>query len=184
LKSSIKRAVDTLLSGGVIAYPTEGVFGLGCLPTDELAIRRLLKIKQRDPGMGFILLAASPAQLEAWVAADDLARLPPPKAAQPTTWIAQAGPLVTPLISGKHDGVAVRITTNPTAALLCNAARSPLTSTSANLSGKQVVRNKWQLRLTFGALVDYIVPGECGPASGPSEIRRLATGEVLRAGIA
>jgi L-threonylcarbamoyladenylate synthase len=88
------------------------------------------------------------------------------------------------LISGKHDGVAVRITTNPTAALLCNAARSPLTSTSANLSGKQVVRNKWQLRLTFGALVDYIVPGECGPASGPSEIRRLATGEVLRAGIA
>ena len=85
------------------------------------------------------------------------------------------------LVRGRHAGLAVRLTTNPTAAALCDAAGSPLVSTSANLSGQAVARNEYVLRRTFADLVDYIVPGRCGPATGPSEIRDLATGTVIRA---
>ncbi|HNP36175.1 MAG TPA: L-threonylcarbamoyladenylate synthase [Woeseiaceae bacterium] len=180
----IKRAVDTLLNDGVIAYPTEGVFGLGCLPDNEHAIRRLLDIKQRDAKLGLILIAANTRHLQGWVADDDLARLPPPDVSLPISWVVSAGDRVTPLISGKHRGVAVRITSNPVAREICTALQSPLTSTSANLSGKAVVRNKWMLHRTFGTLVDYIVPGDCGPASGPSEIRDLGSGRVIRPRIA
>ena len=177
----IHRAAEVLLRGGVIAYPTEGVFGLGCLPDDESALLRLLGIKHRDANKGLILLAAERKQLCGWVQDDDLQRIPDPDATQPITWIVAPGPRVGPLVQGEHDGVAVRLTTNPTAAAICRAADSPLTSTSANLSGRPVVRNRFQLQRQFGRLVDCIAPGDCGPSSGPSEIRVLATGLVLRA---
>ena len=65
---SINRAADVLLGGGIIAYPTEGVFGLGCMPDDLQAITRLIEIKQRDPAKGLILIAAKLDQLKDWVA--------------------------------------------------------------------------------------------------------------------
>ena len=75
---SVSLAADVLLRGGVIAYPTEGVFGLGCLPDDPLAIQRLLDIKQRDAAKGLILIAANPGQLEGWIGLPDGAALPDP----------------------------------------------------------------------------------------------------------
>jgi len=182
MKPSIKRAADVLLGGGVIAYPTEGVFGLGCLPDDSEAVLRLLDIKQRDPAKGLILIAAEPSQFEGWIAAEDLAKLPAAEPANPVTWISRPGPKVTPVISGIHTGLAVRLAGNATAIAICNAVELPLTSTSANLAGHPVVRNKIALRRTFGGLVDYIVPGDCGPSAGPSEIRNLENGQVLRPG--
>ena len=180
MKLSVNRAADVLLGGGVIAYPTEGVFGLGCMPDDLQAVERLLRIKQRDPAKGLILIAASSEQLTGWVREDDLERLPEPDPAHPITWIAAPGALVSPLVRGGHDGIAVRLTTNPTAAALCDAVDSPITSTSANLSGRPVARNRLLLRRDFDGLVDYLVPGDCGPSSGPSEIRVLASGQTLR----
>lgn len=182
MKPSINRAADVLLGGGVIAYPTEGVFGLGCLPDDEQALLRLLDIKQRDPAKGLILIAASAEQFSGWVADEDLARLPEPDPACPVTWIATPGPRTGPLLSGTHPGIAVRITTHPIAAEICAQVDSPITSTSANLSNQPVVRNRITLIRTFGALVDYVVPGDCGQAAGASEIRRLEDGAVLRPG--
>ncbi|MDX1509356.1 MAG: L-threonylcarbamoyladenylate synthase [Woeseiaceae bacterium] len=179
---SLQRAADVLLGGGVIAYPTEGVFGLGCMPDDEQALARLLRIKQRDPSKGLILVADLPQRFEGWVDDAELKQLPAVDPQQPVTWIAAGGPRAHPLVTGDNDGIAVRVTSNPVAAALCSAVESPITSTSANLSGRPVVRNKFALRRTFGALVDYIVPGDCGPASGPSEIRRLKDGAVLRPG--
>ncbi len=98
----------------------------------------------------------------------------------PTTWIAPAKGHVSPLVRGRHSGIAVRLTTNATAAALCDVVDSPIISTSANLAGQPVARNQYVLRRRFGACVDYIVPGACGPASGPSQIRDLATGKILR----
>lgn len=180
----IRLAADALLAGGVIAYPTEGVYGLGCLPDEPAAVLRLLAIKKRDVAKGLILLAAEPAQLKGWIADADLERLPPRNAAAPVTWITTPGPRANVLITGAHDGIAVRLAGNPVARALCVAARSPLTSTSANLSGRPVAANAWLLRRQFSNLVDFIVPGACGPAHGPSEIRVLATGQTLRAGSA
>jgi len=176
------RAADVLLGGGVIAYPTEGVFGLGCLPDDIAAVERLLDIKQRSASKGLILIAATPAQLCDWIDSDHLDRLPAADPQCPVTWIVRPSGLVPAIVTGGHTGLAVRITTNPVAAAICNAVEMPVTSTSANIAGQRVVRNAHVLHRKFGHLVDYIVPGACGPASGPSEIRDLESGAILRRG--
>ena len=175
----IAQAADVLLRGGVIAYPTEGVFGLGCLPDDEAAVERVVDIKQRDASKGLILIAANEAQFDGWL---DLAgkSLPPPAPTSPITCIVPPGPRVSPLLQGQHATIAVRLTTNPVAKALCEAVDSPLVSTSANLSGKPTARNRFVLRRQFADVVDFVVPGDCGPASGPSEIRDFVSGKVLR----
>lgn len=176
------NAAEILRGGGVIAYPTEGVFGLGCLPGDNAAVTRLLHIKKRDAAKGLILLAANASQLDAWIDLPNDATLPEPDLDHPVTWIVPAGARVTPIVRGDNDGIAVRITTNPIARSVCAAVESAIVSTSANLSGLPVAEDQASLRRQFGGLVDYIVPGDCGPSSGPSEIRILETGEVLRPG--
>ena len=180
MRMSITRAADTLLHGGVIAYPTEGVFGLGCLPSNAQALDQLLMIKRRDPAKGLILLASSAAQLDAWIALPDGLQIPDPDSEHPVTWIAPAHCSVLSLVRGGHAGIAVRITTNQTAAAICDAVGSPITSTSANITGLPIARNRIVLHRKFGGLVDYIVPGDCGPAEGPSEICDLITGLTLR----
>lgn len=179
MRLAIAKAADTLLAGGVIAYPTEGVFGLGCMPDDSAAVLSVLALKRRDPAKGLILIAANRQQLDGWIAIDP-GKIPDPDPDNPTTWIAPATDQVSPLVRGRNEGLAVRLTTNATAAAICNAVDAPIVSTSANLAGQPVARNRYVLRRRFNSCVDYIVPGDCGPTSGPSEIRDLATGNVLR----
>lgn len=167
-------------SGGVIAYPTEGVFGLGCLPGNSDAVRRVLEIKQRDASKGLILIAATPEHFDGWIDDSGGLSIPAVDASRPITWIVPAGPKASALIRGEHSGIAVRITSNPVAKAISAAVDGPLVSTSANLSGEDVAGDQAELRRQFGTLVDYVVPGDCGPARGPSEIRMLSTGEVLR----
>lgn len=174
------KAADILLGGGVIAYPTEGVFGLGCLPTDTGAVARILDIKQRDPSKGLILIAANAAQLNDWIELPDGIVLPEPDPFSPTTWIVPASDKVPAIVRGDNSGLAVRITTNPVAQAICLTANSPIVSTSANLSGQDVAPDELSLQQQFDDLVDYVVPGACGPASGPSEIRDLLSARVLR----
>ena len=179
MQRSILRAADALLGGGVIAYPTEGVYGLGCMPDDDEALTRLLAIKRRDPRKGLILIASRKAQLQDWVAVDP-ARIPDPDPSCPTTWIVPAAVRVSPLVTGDHTGLAIRLTTHPIAAAICDAVDSPIVSTSANLAGEAVARNRYVLRRKFGACVDYVMPGDCGPSASASEIRDLASGKVIR----
>ena len=179
---SVKRAADMLLGGGIITYPTEGVFGLGCLPDDADTVLRLLELKRRSPAKGLILIAASRHQLHDWIMPAAVEALPRPDPAHAVTWIVAPTARVSPLVTGSHDGVAVRITTHPIAADLCKAVASPIVSTSANVAGRPTARTRFVLRRQFGDLVDYIVPGDCGPATGASEIRELRTGRIIRAG--
>jgi L-threonylcarbamoyladenylate synthase len=176
------RAADVLLGGGVIAYPTEGVFGLGCLPDDLDAVERILEIKERIASKGLILIAANVSQFDDWIDESQLAQIPQPDPKQPVTWIVRPTEIVPATITGDHSGLAVRITTNPVAAAICDAVDMPIVSTSANKAGQRVARNAFILRRQFGHLVDYVVPGACGPASGPSEIRVLGSKKVLRQG--
>jgi L-threonylcarbamoyladenylate synthase len=176
----LKHAAEVLFSGGVIVYPTEGVYGLGCLPDEEAAVERVLRLKQRAPGKGLILIAAAAEQLDGWADLPAGRSLPEPEPAYPITWIVPPGPFVHPLLRGDNDGIAVRLTTNPIARSLCNAVDSPLVSTSANLTGRPTARNRYVLRRQFMQRVDYVIPGDCGPVEGPSEIREFLTGKVLR----
>ena len=178
LSFPIHKAGRILKSGGVVAYPTEGVFGIGCLPDNVHAIERVLTIKQRDPSQGLILIAANAGQLDHWIADD--CQLPA-NDETPITWIVPASAAVPPWIKGRHPGLAVRIISHPVAAALCIAAGSALVSTSANTSGREPAASIHVLRRQFSTLVDYIVPGQCGPSIGPSEIRDLSSGKTLRA---
>ena len=177
---AVTHAADVLLRGGVVAYPTEGLFGLCCIPDDPIAVQRVVDIKQRDAAKGLILIAANAGQLDDWVALPDGTTLPDPDPQHPITWIVPPGPRVTELLRGEHPTIAVRITTNPIAKSLCESVDSPVVSTSANLTGKPTARNGFVLRRQFAGVVDYIVPGDCGPVSGPSEIRDFVTGTILR----
>lgn len=175
----ISRASDVLLGGGVITCPTEGVFGLSCMPDNAAALRRLLEIKQRDPVKGLILIAASKHQLRDWIAIPPES-IPDPLPNQAITWIVPAAEGVSELVRGQHSSIAVRITNNPTARSVCEAVRSPLVSTSANLAGEPTISDSEALHRTFAGSVDYVLPGECGPTSGPSQIIDLKSGKKLR----
>jgi L-threonylcarbamoyladenylate synthase len=177
---AVQHAAETVLRGGVIAYPTEGVFGLGCLPDDQAALQRIVQLKRRDASKGLILIAARAAQFDGWIDMPAGKSLPAPDPTHPTTWIVPPGPMASDLLCGEHATLAVRITTNPVARALCEAIDAPLVSTSANLTGKPTARNRYVLQRQFGDIVDYVVPGDCGPASGPSEIRDFISGDVLR----
>ena len=176
----IQTAARILLNDGVVAYPTEGAFGLGCLPGSPGAVARILSMKKRDPGMGLVLIAATLRQLDPWIDRDSIERPLESSAERPVTWIVPASADLPYWISGDHSGVAVRLVAHPIAAALCEATDSALVSTSANRSGQPPARNQHVLRRHFGDLVDFVVPGALGPARGPSEIRRYDTGKTLR----
>lgn len=168
-------------AGGVVAYPTEGVFGLGCMPDDADAVIRVLTIKQRSPAAGLILIASDIAQLAGWIELPDKFTTLASSLSNPVTWVVPAAAGVPYWILGRHVKLAVRITRHPVAAALCEAVDSPLVSTSANVAGHPPACNVFVVRRTLGHLVDCIVPGSCGPSRGPSEIRDLETGKILRA---
>ena len=178
--TAIQQAAKVLIDGGVVAYPTEGVFGLGCMPHNRDAVSRILHIKRRPIEKGLILVASTPEQLRGWISPEYIITFPEPDPGAPITWIVKAGDKCTPAITGSNDGVAVRLTTHDTAQALCNAVTSALVSTSANLSGEPAVANQEDLSDALLEQVDFVVPGACGPAAGPSEIRRLHDGSVLR----
>ncbi|MCB1845349.1 MAG: Sua5/YciO/YrdC/YwlC family protein [Halioglobus sp.] len=165
----------------MIAHPTEGVFGLNCRPDDAAAVLRVLEIKDRDPLQGLLLIGASLDQFDGWI---DLPPNTPDlrgSAERPVTWIVPATEAVPLWIRGRHDSVAIRIVSHTIAAGLCRNAGMPLVSTSANISGRTPARTAYVLRNQFRELVDFIVPGRCGPARGPSEIRDLSSGQIVRA---
>lgn len=177
-----RRFRHVLLAGGVLAYPTEGVYGLGCRPTDPLAVARILAIKRRPPHKGLILVASEPEQIESFLAPVDAAIAAPALNTWPgpTTWLWPARHWVPYWLCGDHPTLAVRVSSHPVVRALCDALGGPLVSTSANRSGQPPARTRHVLRRRFGCDVDAIVPGECGGLGGPSEIRDLLTGELIR----
>src|SRR5688572_25705866 len=136
---TLENAARAIRDGGVIAYPTEAVWGLGCDPFDEAAVARLLAIKQRDVAKGLILVAGERAQFDDLL---DWSTLPAERLAAveaswpgPNTWIVPATARVPRWITGAHHGVAVRVSAHPLVAALCGKLGGPLVSTSANRAG-------------------------------------------------
>jgi len=176
----LRHAADVIRSGGVIAYPTEAVFGLGCDPGCQTAINRILDLKQRGEQSGLILIADSGAQLSDWITPTSAERERLNATHGVITWIVTASPLAPAWITGGRSTVAVRITRHPVAAALCHAARTAIVSTSANRHGHPPARTTLSVRCKFGGQIDYIMPGNTGPLLNPSEIRDARSGAVLR----
>ncbi|NIK10550.1 L-threonylcarbamoyladenylate synthase [Xanthomonas arboricola] len=181
---SLDSAVATLTRGGVIAYPTEAVWGLGCDPRQQAAVLRLLEIKRRPVDKGVIVVAASVGVLHAWVDMDALAAARRQEVLAswpgPHTWILPITAQAPRWVTGTHDGLAVRISAHPLVAALCAAWGGPLVSTSANLAGEPPARSRQALDPALLASIDGVVDGEVGALAQPTRIRDARSGQILR----
>jgi len=170
-----------LARGGLIAYPTEYCYGLGCDPRNRRAVRRLLKLKGRPQRKGLILIAGKFTQLASYLQPltqpqQDILRR---DGAQAITYLMPARASCPRWLRGKHDTLAVRVTAHPQAAALCNALNMALVSTSANRSGHQPARTYKQCQRLFGHQV-RVLPGRVGKRKMPSTIRAWASGKIIR----
>jgi L-threonylcarbamoyladenylate synthase len=178
----INRAIAALTRGGVIAYPTEAVWGLGCNPWDELAVGRLLSLKNRPVGKGLILVASCETQLSGLLtelSAAQRARLSLSWPG-PNTWLLPHQGRVPTWIHGDHETVAVRVSGHPLVRSLCEAWGGPLVSSSANRAGAIAAQSQFQVRRYFSDELDYILAGALGGEAGPSQIRDLLSDQIIR----
>lgn len=178
----ISQAARCIRRGGIVAYPTEAVFGLGCDPANPYAVTRLLALKQRRSEKGLILVAASIQQLHPWIApiprrlAYRLERSWP----GPHTWLLPAAEHCPNWLTGGRDTLAVRVSAHPVVKRLCSATGSAIVSTSANRDGKHPARSLLEIRLRFANQIDDYLPGALGGLEQPTRIRDLLTGRVIR----
>ncbi|MCK5810235.1 MAG: Sua5/YciO/YrdC/YwlC family protein [Cocleimonas sp.] len=179
LTSHPKKLIKPLQQGGVIAYPTEAVFGLGCDPLNETAVMRLLSLKQRSMDKGLILIASDFSQIVDFLKPlnDQQKQYTQPSE---TTWIFSAKKDAPQWITGKFDSIAVRITQHPPVRQLCALLGSALVSTSANLSGLQPAKNSNEVIVQFDQLLDGVLDREVGLLLKPTEIRDSLTGKIIR----
>lgn len=176
-----RQAARVVAAGGVIAYPTEGVWGLGCDPWNGEAVMRLLELKDRPMEKGLILIAADIAQFDFLL--HDLPDVWRERLAQswpgPYTWLVPHQGRLPQWITGQHDSVALRVTDHPLVCQLCELT-GPLVSTSANPAGRPAARSALRVRQYFDQRLDLIVTGKLGGRRNPSLIRDLRSGDVVR----
>jgi L-threonylcarbamoyladenylate synthase len=181
-KLTISRAARCLRAGKVIAYPTEAVYGLGCDPGNEEAVRTVLALKDRPASAGLILIG------------DDYQRFAPyiqPVSEEqraralslwpgPLTWLFPRAAGVPDWLAGDHATIAIRLTAHPVCRALCEAFGGAIVSTSANPRGARPARSAEAVESYFGDQLAGIVAGELGRENRPSEIRDLISGRVIR----
>lgn len=170
-----------LKQGGVIAYPTESCYGLGCDPRNRRAVMKILRLKGRPQKKGMILVGADFCQLKSYVAPLDAGQWQKisPTWPGPVTWLLPASRKALPWLRGRHCSLAVRVTAHPFAAHLCRVLGMALVSTSANRSGKKSARSYRECKHLFGDRV-LTLPGQIGRRKLPSTIIDLLTGAVIR----
>ncbi len=176
------EAVTAIHAGGVIAYPTEAVFGFGCHPLRQEAVFRILALKERGVFEGLLLIAADVEQLMPYIAplTPEIEARVTPTWPGPQTWLVPASEDTPLWIKGRHPRVGVRVTDHATAAELCRRAGTALVSTSVNRHGEPPLRDAHAVVREFGDKLDAVVLGACGGLDRPTSIRDAITGEVVR----
>lgn len=178
----LRQATRVIQQGGIIAYPTEGVYGLGCDPFNADAVLRLLALKGRPVEKGLILIASDISQLLPFMAplTPDQQHCLEASWPGPVTWLVPTRPETPVWLKGQHDTIALRVTSHPIAAALCRSVGHALVSTSANPSDRPPAKNTLTVRRYFKASLDLIMTGKLGQSDRPTTIRDLKTGQVLR----
>lgn len=176
----LAAAAQIISDGGVLAYPTEAVFGLGCDPGNPQALQRLLDIKARDPAKGLILIAANMAQLAPWIQPLEPKQLDRigDSWPGPVTWILPASPNAPSALTGGRATIAARVSAHPPVVELCLAANTAIVSTSANLSGASPACHPEQLHSLVG--LDACFDASVGQLESPTPIFDATTGAQLR----
>jgi len=182
MNDAIDAACEALARGAIVAYPTEGVFGLGCDPASEAALERLLALKGRPAHKGLILIADRFEAVAPWLAPIPetmWARIAPTWPG-PVTWLLPVAPGVSRLVCGDHDTLAVRVTAHADAAALCRAWGGPLVSTSANRADEAPARSADAVAEAFADGVDVVVDAPIGGRTEATPIIDARTGAYLR----
>ncbi|MGE3919892.1 MAG: L-threonylcarbamoyladenylate synthase [Gammaproteobacteria bacterium] len=179
---ALEEAIKQLKAGGVIAYPTEAVYGLGSDPRNEEALKKILMLKKRSYEKGLIIIASSWPQLQDYVEPipKDRLDLILKSWPGPYTWLFPVKSTVSPYLHGENTTIAVRVTAHPIARALCEAFQSPIVSTSANFEGQPPARNAEEVFKIFGQSIDYIVSGALGVLDKPTTICDALSGDIIR----
>lgn len=170
-----------LKQGGVIAYPTESCYGLGCDPLNYKAINKIIKIKGRSKTKGLIVIAGRIKQLNKLIKPLSASELTEISAFWPGFYslILSTNSNIPRNLTGKHHKIACRVTRHPLVKQLCNYLGSSLVSTSANKSGQQSIKTTRECQRRFGSQV-MVLPGLTQFAKKPSTIIDWETRKVLR----
>ena len=181
-EKELNQAVNAVLNGEIIAYPTESVFGLGCNPFDESAVMKLLNIKKRSAEKGLILIASHVQQILPLInpiTSNDLAKALKSWPGH-HTWIFPKSKLVPTWISGQYTSIAIRVSNHPVVIQLCNKLNSPLVSTSANISKQGELTSIKNIKSIFGDKIGFYVNASTGEESNPSTIHDAHSNTIIR----
>lgn len=175
----IKRHIR---NGGVIAYPTEYCYGLGCDPFNQKAINKILEIKRRSRVKGLIVIAGKMNQLDNLILPLSIKDQERIKQYWPGFYsiILDAKPLVPKVLIGKHNKLAVRVSKHILVKQLCNYVNSALVSTSANRAGFKPVKDYRECIRQFGREDIMILPGTTRFKKHPSTVIDWASSKILR----
>ena len=179
----IKKACEVLQAGGLILYPTDTIWGIGCDATNEEAVRKVYALKKRMDNKAVLVLTDSTAKLNMYVSdipdiAWDLIEV----ADKPLTIIYAHAKNLAPNLLGEDGSVGIRITKEDFSRRLCERFRKPLVSTSANISGESAPKNFQEISDIIKNGVDYIVKYRQDDISQakPSNIIKLGDGGVIQ----
>ncbi|MBR1767862.1 MAG: threonylcarbamoyl-AMP synthase [Prevotella sp.] len=185
-EEDIRNAVETMRKGGVILYPTDTVWGIGCDATNAEAVKRVYEIKQRDDSKALICLVDSDARLQryirnvpdvAWQLIDSLQD----SDAKPTTLILDGAINLAENLIADDGSIGLRITNEPFSKELCYRFQKAIVSTSANISGEPAAQNYCDIDPRILKAVDYVCWSrrqEHKPHTPSSIIRLKENGEV------
>lgn len=179
--AELDRAVKILREGGVIAHATEGVWGLACDPWNEIAVNRILEIKQRSIQQGLIVIGSEPSMFQ-----EELDSVSPKMRNKVivswpghVTWVLPTRRFPN-WVTGHRASIAARIPDHEQTRTLARLFGKPIISTSANVSGKEPATTMKKVFLEFASAVDLVVPGEIGSVVGPSRILDAVTENTIR----
>ena len=177
-KANTSDASDIIKNGGVVIYPTEGIYGIGCDPHNKHSVEKIFQLKGRDYDKRFILIS-SKAEFLTDIIDINIAQNERLKSKDFVTWIVPANKNC-PSWLRSDNGVAVRITQHSVVKDLCNKLGSPIISTSANYSNQEYINDITIIEKLFDGKVSCVVNGKLGNKKKPSTVRDIITNEVLR----
>jgi L-threonylcarbamoyladenylate synthase len=175
---SLGSVVNSLKKGEVIAYPTEGVWGLGCDPSNEKAITKLLNLKGRSKSKGLILIGSSLEQFSKFIEVEKYKDKLLEKWPGHHTWLVPPKPETNKLIIGNNEKIALRLSSHKQVIELCEEFKGAIISSSANKENSPTLGSPEEIKGIFPDI--KVLVGELGGLSHPSKIQDLLTGELIR----
>jgi L-threonylcarbamoyladenylate synthase len=177
---SIRHAAHIVKHGGIIAYPTDTVYGLGCDPYNPGAVKKINSIKQRPLNKQFILLAGDIDQIRHLILINKQQEKVITQNPEPTSWVVNASQYAPEWLLDDSDTLTIRISKNHDVQQLCHALGHAIISTSANISGKKPAKDGFELHKYFHHKVDKILLSNKKQTGKPSKIIRLCDNRIIR----